>query len=548
MSDAANSQGDSERRSGRRRRPRRSRRSRKGGAKPTPEGGGKPTSEGGAKPKPGGGRSRGSRDGAPGGEGSARPGRKTSRRRRRRRPRSADTGGDRESVAAVAAAAARVEERPEAVPGEWTDGGASSAPAPELKDADLDRWAPPVVELDPDGEDVFQVEDWDAEGDEAEAGGNGRRKGGKVVNLSSVRLPHATRVHDYDAGELTLRRGDEVVVQTDRGQALGTVLSESVRMVVGDPPQRRVLRRINDNDRRQQRRNLERAAEALPFARERISERRLPMKLTRVEYVHGGSKAVFYFSAEGRVDFRELVKDLAQQLRIRIEMRQIGVRDEAKMVGGIGLCGLRLCCQRYLTKFEPVSIRMAKDQNLVLNPQKVSGQCGRLKCCLAYEQQIYREQRKGMPKLGKMVVTPEGEGKVVELDILKRRVRVVIPGSGSQVYEADDVIPKHLAQQQAQRRAAEDAPKESEPREASGSARSVEPPARDGAPASAAAEDGGAEAKPAGDKGPRSRRSGRSRRSRGGRRGRSGRRSGDRGKDGGGPPPRGTPSGSAPSS
>ncbi len=122
-------------------------------------------------------------------------------------------------------------------------------------------------------------------------------------------------------------------------------------------------------------------------------------------------------------------------------MRQIGVRDEAKMVGGIGVCGLRLCCHRYLTKFEPVSIRMAKDQNLVLNPQKVSGQCGRLKCCLAYEQEIYREQRKGMPKLGKFVQTPEGVGKVVELDILARKVRVGLGMGKSEVYSAEDVQP-----------------------------------------------------------------------------------------------------------
>jgi hypothetical protein len=158
-----------------------------------------------------------------------------------------------------------------------------------------------------------------------------------------------------------------------------------------------------------------------------------------VEYQHGGSKAVFYLSAEGRIDFRDLVKDLAQKLRTRIEMRQIGVRDEAKMVGGIGVCGLRVCCNRYLTKFEPVSIRMAKDQNLVLNPQKVSGQCGRLKCCLAYEEEVYRQQKQGMPKTGKLVETPAGPGKVVELDILARRVRVALMAGGFEVFPVEAI-------------------------------------------------------------------------------------------------------------
>jgi len=299
----------------------------------------------------------------------------------------------------------------------WEDTG----PAPEMTPESLARWETPLFEADPDREDILPAP---AADDVTDLDGQAPR--GEVTNIAHVRVKISTRLQDYDAGEFSLERGDQVVVQGDRGQAIGTVVAPSVRMLVTDRSSRRVLRRSTEHDLIQLERNGAKGQEVLPYARERIMDRRLPMKLTRVEYLHGGSKAVFYFSAEGRVDFRDLVKDLAQRLRTRIEMRQIGVRDEAKMVGGIGVCGLRLCCHRYLTKFEP---------------QKVSGQCGRLKCCLAYEQEIYREQRKGMPKLGKFVQTPEGVGKVVELDILARKVRVGLGMGKSEVFDAEDVEP-----------------------------------------------------------------------------------------------------------
>jgi cell fate regulator YaaT (PSP1 superfamily) len=165
------------------------------------------------------------------------------------------------------------------------------------------------------------------------------------------------------------------------------------------------------------------------------------MKLIRVEYLHGGNKALFFFAAEHRVDFRDLVKDLAQRLHTRIVMRQVGVRDEAKMTGGIGSCGHTLCCATWMHKFEPVSIRMAKDQNLVLNPQKVSGQCGRLKCCLTYEQAQYQDARKEMPKHGRMVNTPDGEGKVQDMDILRRMVSVSFEDGTVRSYPADRLHP-----------------------------------------------------------------------------------------------------------
>jgi cell fate regulator YaaT (PSP1 superfamily) len=172
------------------------------------------------------------------------------------------------------------------------------------------------------------------------------------------------------------------------------------------------------------RRNKKREEEAFDICQKRIVERKLPMKLIQVAYLHGGNKAIFYFSAEGRVDFRALVRDLAQQLHVRIEMRQIGVRDESKMLGGVGICGQQLCCARFLRKFVPVSIKMAKNQNLALNPQKLSGLCGRLMCCLVFEDDLYRKLRKDMPKVGSTIDTPRGAGKILSADILGRRIQV----------------------------------------------------------------------------------------------------------------------------
>jgi cell fate regulator YaaT (PSP1 superfamily) len=166
------------------------------------------------------------------------------------------------------------------------------------------------------------------------------------------------------------------------------------------------------------------------------------MKLVEVVYMHGGNKAVFYFMAEGRVDFRVLVKELARELHIRVEMRQIGVRDASKMIGGIGPCGQVLCCSRYIKEFGTVSIKMAKEQDLVLNPEKVSGQCGRLMCCLAYENQVYKEKSKGLPKIGRIVMTPDGEGRVRDRDILRSFVRVQLENQHEyKTFELKDIRP-----------------------------------------------------------------------------------------------------------
>lgn len=262
---------------------------------------------------------------------------------------------------------------------------------------------------------------------------------GKLVNTSRVHMQGNLRPEDVDAGELTLLKGDRIVVETDRGQAMATVITPSVREVRIDPRLRRVVRRFDQTDLRQQARNKRRAASAYGVGKERIEKRSLPMKLVGVDYLHSGNKAIFYFTADGRVDFRELIRDLAHRLRLRIEMRQIGIRDEASLVGGVGTCGLPLCCNTFLQGFEQVSIRMAKDQNLVLNPQKISGQCGRLKCCLVYEHHLYRIVGKGLPKVGKRIETPKGKGKVTDLNTLTRKVRVNLDNGPVEVFTAAEL-------------------------------------------------------------------------------------------------------------
>jgi cell fate regulator YaaT (PSP1 superfamily) len=193
-------------------------------------------------------------------------------------------------------------------------------------------------------------------------------------------------------------------------------------------PLKLVLRRADDRDILRYEQNCELEGYAYQFCLERVREKGLPMKMVDVEYLFDGSKAVFYFTAESRVDFRELVRDLARQFHTRIEMRQIGVRDEAKMVGGVGCCGRGLCCASWLTEFAPISVRMAKDQHVSLNPTKISGICGRLMCCLAYEHAMYKDLARDMPKLGKQVETPRGHGRVVRRNVLEGTF--VVAGEG----------------------------------------------------------------------------------------------------------------------
>jgi cell fate regulator YaaT (PSP1 superfamily) len=203
----------------------------------------------------------------------------------------------------------------------------------------------------------------------------------------------------------------------------------------------RVLRRAEPRDLARAEEEQRRLADALAFARSRAHALRLPIKVFRVDIDHGGDRALVCFSSEKRVDFRDLVRDLSARLHARVEMRQVGVRDEAKLVGGIGSCGRELCCSTFLPHFAPVSIKMAKNQRLVLNPTKVAGQCGRLKCCLMYEDAQYVEAGKGLPKVGKQVQTPDGIGRVDDLDILSRKVRVSFLDGPPATFDASEIRP-----------------------------------------------------------------------------------------------------------
>jgi len=267
---------------------------------------------------------------------------------------------------------------------------------------------------------------------------------GALANVAGIKFREAGTLYEYDAGDAHYARGERVVVETERGPVVATVAVTARRTVVVDPL-RRIVKRAGADEERARERLEKREREAYEACRERIRARKLPMKLIRAELPLQGSKVVFYFASEERVDFRDLVKDLSHRLHGRIEMRQVGARDEAKLVGGIGDCGRELCCSTFLPAFAPVSIKMAKDQGLVLNPSRVTGQCGRLKCCLVYEHALYQEMRKSLPKVGKRVSTPAGEGRVVELDVLRQQVRVGFLEGGTQTFPASTVAVVALA-------------------------------------------------------------------------------------------------------
>jgi cell fate regulator YaaT (PSP1 superfamily) len=231
----------------------------------------------------------------------------------------------------------------------------------------------------------------------------------------------------FDAGAEACARGDEVVLRTERGHELGQVLSPATPRAVemlSEPTRGRLLRRMTDDDRaaRDRLKDVERTDLA---AGERVvGERKLQMQLVTVEHLFGGERIVFYFLAEKRVDFRELVKELAQELRTRIEMRQIGVRDEAKLLADYGDCGKPVCCNTHMTVMPPVSMKMAKLQKSTLDPTKISGRCGRLKCCLRFEQDVYEEFQRELPPVGSRVVTAKGQGKVLAHEVLARKLLV----------------------------------------------------------------------------------------------------------------------------
>ncbi|MBE5802894.1 MAG: stage 0 sporulation protein [Clostridiales bacterium] len=249
-----------------------------------------------------------------------------------------------------------------------------------------------------------------------------------MVNVIGVRFQNAGKLYFFDPGAFWPTPGDFVIVETARGIEFGEVVTP-VREMNDEQlaaPLKQVVRIATAQDVQHAQENKQNEKEAYAICQKKISEHKLDMKLVSVEYTFDNSKILFYFTANGRVDFRSLVKDLAAVFKTRIELRQIGVRDEAKMLGGLGPCGRPVCCGAFLGDFQPVSIKMAKEQNLSLNPTKISGVCGRLMCCLKYEQDNYEQTRKRMPKVGKEVVTPEGNGVVWDLNIIKETVRVRI--------------------------------------------------------------------------------------------------------------------------
>ena len=265
-----------------------------------------------------------------------------------------------------------------------------------------------------------------------------------MAEVIGVRFKSTGKVYYFDPGEEQLRRGDMAIVETARGVECGEVAMENreVRDSAIIQPLRKLIRRATPEDLRQVEENHRKEKAAFKACEKRIAARGLEMKLVEVEYTFDNSKILFYFTAGGRVDFRELVKDLAGLFRTRIELRQIGVRDEAKMLGGMGICGRPFCCGSFLAGFQPVSIKMAKEQGLSLNPVKISGACGRLMCCLKYEQEAYQDLLRTTPKVNAIVSTPDGKGVVIDQNLLTRRLTVRLdkdPEAAPKVYTADQV-------------------------------------------------------------------------------------------------------------
>ena len=264
-----------------------------------------------------------------------------------------------------------------------------------------------------------------------------------LYKVVGVRFKKAGKIYYFDPAKYELTEGQYIIVETARGIEYGKVVVP-VREVQEDAivlPLKQVVRPASNKDSLQVEENKKESLRAFDAATEKIKEHKLEMKLVDVEYTFDRNKIIFYFTAEGRVDFRELVKDLASIFRTRIELRQIGVRDEAKLLGGIGPCGRMLCCSTYLGDFEPVSIKMAKDQNLSLNPTKISGLCGRLMCCLKYENDEYEAAKKGMPDIGNFIFTPEGKGKVVNINVLERLIQVYLQNLERTVeYTLDELL------------------------------------------------------------------------------------------------------------
>jgi cell fate regulator YaaT (PSP1 superfamily) len=267
-----------------------------------------------------------------------------------------------------------------------------------------------------------------------------------METLVGIRLRKQKRVLDFEAGALQLKTGDRVMVESESGSQLGTVVprqqyrcSVATAHVSG-----KVLRKAEDIDLRQEELNIRKEKEYGQACEKKIAEHNLPMKLIDVEILPDGSKIIFLFTAENRVDFRSLVKELAADLRTRIEMRQIGARNEAQMLGGIGCCGRELCCNTFLHSFCPVTIKMTKEQGLALDPSKISGVCGRLMCCLSYEYETYAELKKNLPKIGKKITTSQGVGKIKQVNVITCKITVELEDGRFVDIKADEYKPEML--------------------------------------------------------------------------------------------------------
>ena len=250
-----------------------------------------------------------------------------------------------------------------------------------------------------------------------------------MIKVIGVRFRQAGKIYNFSPADFQVKVGDHVIVETARGIEYGSVV-QGIREVADDKvimPLKSVIRIATEEDDKKAIENNEKEKKAFKICKEKIAKHGLEMKLIETEYTFDNNKVLFYFTADGRIDFRELVKDLASVFKTRIELRQVGVRDETKMLGGIGICGRPLCCNTYLSEFIPVSIKMAKEQSLSLNPTKISGICGRLMCCLKNEQEAYEELNSNLPDIGKKVKTFDGfKGEVVSVNVLRQKVKIVV--------------------------------------------------------------------------------------------------------------------------
>lgn len=284
-----------------------------------------------------------------------------------------------------------------------------------------------------------------------------------MIRVIGVRFRTAGKIYFFDPLEYEIKRGDHVIVETARGIEFGTVVSD-IREVEEDKvvqPLKPVIRIANQRDAEQENANRQKEKEAFQICLEKIRKHNLEMKLIDAEYTFDNNKVLFYFTADGRIDFRELVKDLASVFKTRIELRQIGVRDETKIIGGIGICGRPLCCHSYLSDFIPVSIKMAKEQNLSLNPTKISGVCGRLMCCLKNEEETYEELNRKLPSIGDTVTAEDGsKGEVQSVNVLRQLVKVVVEDGDSKEIREYEVGKLHFKRKHTKKERMELSPEE----------------------------------------------------------------------------------------